>query len=147
MFHALNEYKTVDAGGPLFNNVGGPIDQDGFNSHITKTNFLKSRKFHLAYENSMFPGYVTEKILHGFLGESIPIYWGSPCVEMDFNSKAFINRHDFDSDREMIDYIVKVDNNDELYNDMMQQPILNDYNKFLDYSHFRKWFKTYVYVP
>lgn len=147
IFDALNAYKTVDSGGPLFNNVGGPIDQDGFNSHITKTNFIKKRKFHIAYENSMFPGYVTEKILHGFLGESIPIYWGSPCVEMDFNRNAFINRHTFRSTKEMLKYIQVVDQNDELYDEMMSQPILSKYNRFLDLSNFRAWFRENVYQP
>lgn len=145
IFESLNSYKQVDSGGPLFNNVGGPIDQDGFNSHITKTNFIKKRKFHIAYENSMYPGYVTEKILHGFLGESIPIYWGSPCVEMDFNPNAFINRHRFNTTQEMLNYVTVVDKNDDLYDEMMSQPILNRYNRFLDLSNFRSWFRENVY--
>lgn len=145
MFHKLSEYKRVDSGGPLFNNVGGPIDQNGFDSHTTKTNFIKKRKFHIAYENSMFPGYVTEKILHGFLGESVPIYWGSPCVEMDFNTDAFINRHNFRSTEDMIEYIKHVDQNDEIYDSIMSQPIFAKENRFLDYNNFRCWFRTNVY--
>ncbi len=147
LFHLLSEYKQVDSGGPLFNNVGGPIDQEGFNSHVTKTDFIKKRKFHIAYENSSYPGYVTEKILHGFLGESIPIYWGSPCVEMDFNKYAYISRHNFVSTEEMIDYIKVVDQNDELYDYIMGQPILNPYNRFLDLTNFRFWFRENVYRP
>lgn len=147
IFNRLNAYKTVDAGGPLFNNVGGPIDQDGFNSHITKTNFIKKRKFHIAYENSMWPGYVTEKILHGFLGESIPIYWGSPCVEMDFNPDAFINRHKFKSTAEMIEFVQLVDTHDSLYNEIMSQPLFSKYNRFLDFKNFRYWFRENVYRP
>lgn len=147
IFDALSEYKTVDSGGPLNNNVGGPIDQDGFNSHITKTNFIKKRKFHIAYENSMYPGYVTEKILHGFLGESIPIYWGSPCVEMDFNPDAFINRHAFKTTHAMLEYIKYVDQDDDLYNAIMSQPIFREENRFLDLSRFQDWFRNYVYRP
>ena len=147
LFHELSKYKQVDSGGPLFNNVGGPIDQDGFNSHVTKTNFIKKRKFHIAYENSMYPGYVTEKILHGFLGESIPIYWGSPCVEMDFNQDAFISRHRFRSREEMINFVKVVDQNDDVYDAIMSQPILNRYNRFLDLSNFRAWFRESVYRP
>lgn len=147
IFHLLSQYKRVDSGGPLFNNVGGPIEQDGFNSHITKTNFIKKRKFHIAYENSSYPGYVTEKILHGFLGESIPIYWGSPCVEMDFNVDAFISRYKFRSTNDMLEYIKLVDTNDDLYDEIMSQPILpvQDHNRFLDFSDFRYWFRENVY--
>ena len=146
IFNMLNAYKTVDSGGPLFNNVGGPIEQNGVNSHITKTNFIKPRKFHIAYENSSYPGYVTEKILHGFLGESIPIYWGSPVVELDFNPKAFINRHDFKTDEAMLSYINTLDNNDDLYDNIISEPIMNPNNKFLDFDRFRFWFRTYVYM-
>jgi hypothetical protein len=145
MFHMLSSYKKVDSGGPLFNNIER-VPQDGFDSHVAKRDFLRPRKFHLAYENSSFPGYVTEKILHGFLGDTIPIYWGSPTVELDFNPKAFINRHDFNSDQDMINFINIIDNNDDLYNSMMAEPILNPRNKFLDLDKFRRWFKTYVYM-
>jgi hypothetical protein len=146
IFHKLSKYKTVDAGGTLFNNIGEQVPQDGFNSHISKVEFLKPRKFHLAYENGSYPGYVTEKILHGFLGHSIPIYWGSPCVEMDFNPKAFVNRHDFNTDEDMLRYIELLDQNDDLYNSMISEPILNPRNKFLDLDRFRRWFRTYVYM-
>lgn len=147
IYQLLSQYKKVDSGGPLFNNVGGPIDQSGFNSHVTKTEFIKKRKFHIAYENSSYPGYVTEKILHGFLGESIPIYWGSPCVEMDFNVRAFISRHNFRSTKDMIDFIKFVDQNDDVYDDIMSQSILPsyDYNRFLDFANIRYWFKERVY--
>jgi len=147
IFNLLSEHKRVDSGGPLFNNVGGPIDQSGFNSHVTKTDFIKKRKFHIAYENSSYPGYVTEKILHGFLGESIPIYWGSPCVEMDFNVKAFISRHNFRSTDEMIEFIKLVDKDDYMYDEIMSQPILPsyEYNRFLDLSNLRYWFRERVY--
>lgn len=146
-FHLLSQYKTVDSGGPLFNNVGGPIPQESFNSHVTKTEFIKKRKFHIAYENSSYPGYVTEKILHGFLGESIPIYWGSPCVEMDFNHKAFISRHNFKSTEDMIEFIKYVDQNDDVYDEIMSQPVLPSYNtdRFLNFDNFRYWFKERVY--
>lgn len=145
LFNTLSSYRKVDAGGPLFNNVGGPIDQSGFDSHITKTNFLKKRKFHIAYENGSYPGYVTEKLLHGFLGETVPIYWGSPTVEVDFNPSAFINRHDFQTTDEMVQYIKFVDNNDEIYDRIMSQPILNNRNKYLDLNRLRFWFRQVVY--
>ena len=145
VFHKLSEYKRVDSGGPLYNNVGGPIDQDGFGSHITKTDFLHKRKFHIAYENSSYPGYVTEKILHGFLASTIPIYWGSPCVEMDFNRKAFVSRHDFRTTDDMIDYIKYLDNNDDAYIKILEEPIMDPKNRFVELSNLRNWFVDNVY--
>ena len=37
----------------------------------------------IAFENSSFPGYTTEKIFEPMLEGSIPIYWGNPRVDED----------------------------------------------------------------
>lgn len=145
VFHKLSEYKPVTSGGPLFNNIGGPIDQDGFNSHTTKINFIKKYKFHIAYENGSYPGYVTEKILHGFLGDSIPIYWGSPTVELDFYPESFVNRHDFSSLDDMIAHIKYLDQNEDAYRIKMGKYMFNYHNKFLELHRFRTWFRENVY--
>jgi hypothetical protein len=114
----ISEYKRVDCGGPLFNNVGGVIPRPT----PAKIDFARTRKFHLAFENSSYAGYVTEKILHGFYARSVPIYWGSPTVAMDFNPEAFINWHDYKDDKKFMERIIEVDNNDELYYHMLNQP-------------------------
>ena len=44
-----------------------------------KINFLKKYKGSLAFENSFYPGYVTEKIIHTYLAGNMTIYWG--CLE------------------------------------------------------------------
>lgn len=144
IFHKLSQYKTVDSGGPLFNNIGYLLPKND-ETQIHKLNFFKSRKFSICYENSSYPGYVTEKLMHGFYMNTLPIYWGSPCVEMDFNPKAFISRHDFDSDEEMIEKIIEIDNNDELYMSMMNEPILNPRNKMLDLNRLVNFFTNRIY--
>jgi alpha(1,3/1,4) fucosyltransferase len=146
MFFLLSEYKKVDSGGPLFNNTGEILNREGLEGfHVSKKNFLQKRKFNLCYENSSYPGYVTEKIFHALTYNTIPIYWGSPTVEIDFNPKAFVSRHDFRNDKEMLDFIVHLDNNENAYNEMLQQPILNFGNKFLDLDRFNHWFMDSVY--
>ena len=144
-FELLSCYKRVDSAGPLFNNTGFTLPRDGINAQKSKYDFLKSRKFNLCYENGSYPGYVTEKIFHSLYCNTVPIYWGSATVEMDFNSKAMISRHDFDTDEDMIRYIIEVDNNDDLYNEILQQPIMNPRNKVLDLDRFVIWFHRNVY--
>jgi hypothetical protein len=124
IFHKLCEYETVDSGGPHLNNIGRVLPR-GPTAQIDKIAFLENKKFSLCYENSSYPGYVTEKLFHGFYARTVPIYWGSPCVEMDFDSRAFISRHDFHSDEEMIEHIKYVDGNDKIYNYMLS---LNPWN-------------------
>lgn len=145
IFHKISEYKQVDSGGPLFNNVGYVLPRDGINAQKTKFDFIKSRKFNICYENTSYPGYVTEKVFHALYNNVVPIYWGSETYEIDFNPKAIISRHDFDSDDQMIEYIKEVDNNDDMYNKILSEPILNPRNKLLDLDRFNDWFIINVY--
>ena len=71
--------------------------------------FISDFKFTFAFENSSFPGYVTEKIYEPMFVNSIPIYWGSELIHKDFNTKSFVNCHDFNNDDEVIDRIIQLD--------------------------------------
>ena len=113
-FHKLQGYKQVDSGGRLMNNVGFFIED--------KIDFFRQYKFTIAFENSSYPGYTTEKILHAFVANSIPIYWGNPLVAKDFNTKSFINCHEYDSFEEVIERIIEVDTHDDLYQEYLREP-------------------------
>ena len=119
-FKMLSNYKRVDSGGPLFNNINAKLDGEN-----AKINFLSSRKFNICFESMSYSGYVTEKILHAFYAGTIPIYWGSNTVESDFNKDAFINVNNFASFEECIEYIIEVDNDDELYNKIVTSKKFN----------------------
>jgi hypothetical protein len=137
LFGLINEYKKVDSGGPLFNNIGYKL------SRLTrdKIEFLETRKFNLAFENSSYAGYATEKILHSFYARTIPVYWGSPTIDLDFNPDAMINWHDYRDDTKFLERIIEVDNNDELYYNMLSQPMFrnNRPNKYMDMNIFLDW--------
>jgi len=142
-FNLLNSYKKVNAAGYLFNNTGFIVE----NTIKAKIEYCKKHKFVMAFENGSHPGYVTEKILDGFYSNSIPIYWGSKTVGIDFNTDAFINGHDFNSFEELLEYIVKIDKDDALYNNIVSQPKLK-YNlptSVLIYNNFLHWFDSVVY--
>jgi hypothetical protein len=143
IFHTISKYKIVDSAGPLFNNMGDILSKGHW--HTAKLNFIGSRKFNICYENSSYPGYVTEKLFQALYTNTIPIYWGSPTVELDFNPKAYISRHDFSSDEDMLEKIIELDTDDTKYNEMVQQPILNPRNTRFDMDHFNKWFINNVY--
>jgi len=89
---------------------------------LTKLKFLKKYKFTIAYENFSAPGWFTEKLTHPMLVNSIPIYIGHESVKKDFNTKSFINFHDFKNMEKFIDYIIKVDNDDKLYEKILREP-------------------------
>jgi len=144
IFHYISQYKQISSAGPHLNNTGYVLPR-GMEAPAHKMQYFQNKKFTLCYENGSYPGYVTEKILHGFHCGSVPIYWGSPVVEVDFNPKAYVSRHDFRTDREMLDYIIELDNNDEMYLDMVRQPIFNPRNKVMDIDRMNDWFLHNVY--
>lgn len=122
-FHKLSAFKQVDSGGRYLNNVGGPVSN--------KLEFIKQYKFVFAFENSSYPGYVTEKLIEPCFIGSIPIYWGNPRVELDFNPKRFINYLDYDNEDDLVKRIMEIDGNDELAVQMLSEPIFNG-NRFPD---------------
>jgi alpha(1,3/1,4) fucosyltransferase len=141
-FQKLSQYKKVDSAGPVLNNIGYVIPRPTKD----KIDFCKTRKFALTFENGSHPGYVTEKIVHAFWSRSVPIYWGSPTVEVDFNPKAFLNWHDYKDDEKFIQKIIEVDNNDELYYSMLNEPAFvdNKPNKYMNTDMFLDWFEVNV---
>lgn len=46
---------------------------------------------------------------------SMPIYWGNPRIDLEFNTKSFINWYDFKSEDDIIDYIIELDKDDSKY--------------------------------
>ena len=94
MYLKFKEHFRVDGYGPHFNqNI----------EHHDKSNFLvkdllKSYAFNLCPENSLYPGYYTEKIPNAFLSKTLPISWADHNISLDFNKKAFINLLDYTKD-------------------------------------------------
>ena len=121
-FKKLSSYKNVDSGGRFLNNIGDPI-QTGVEN---KLKWMNNYKFSITFENSSYPGYTTEKLMHALITDTIPIYWGNPLASLDFNPKAFINCHDFSSFDEVIELVKEIDRNDTLYKEYLNQPYLKD---------------------
>lgn len=114
----LNKYKAIDMGGRYHNNIGRRAGN--------KVKFLSSYKFSFGMENSEGDGYVTEKILDSLLAGTIPIYYGDYTVDEYINPKTYIlirNRNDI---KEKIDYIKKIDNDDELYKSILKEKVFVD---------------------
>ena len=115
MFEQLSQYKRVNSGGRYKNNVGGPVED--------KRAFEAQHKFCLTFENSEHSGYTTEKLVDAFAAGGVPIYWGDPDVTKVFNLKAFIWVKDADVINEAIERIKQLDNDDEAYSAMLQEPV------------------------
>ena len=132
-FHWLTQYKKVDSAGRLFNNIGDEIfaGLGGGGGELKKHEFLKHYKFCLAYENASSQGYTTEKLLHAKAAGCIPIYWGDPKVERDFDTKGFIDARKFTTPEELIEAVRKIDENPSEYLRMFALPALDEYKRDL----------------
>ncbi|MCI5045338.1 MAG: glycosyltransferase family 10 [Aquisalinus sp.] len=120
IFDILSVYKQVDSGGRHRNNIGGPVPP------AQTWDFLSSSKFIIACENSISPGYVTEKLGNALLADSIPIYWGDDFVNNLFNKDRFINARNFTSLEELSTYVQMLDQADDKYKEILRQPCLKD---------------------
>ncbi|MAG01708.1 hypothetical protein CMI42_00045 [Candidatus Pacearchaeota archaeon] len=177
-FKKLNKYKKVESCGTCYNNMGqilpglrrlmGEDYKPGLNK---PKDFLNKFKFTIAFENSSYPGYNTDKILEPMTVNSIPIFWGNPLVQRDFNEKSFLNYHKFEREvkktipiilfkipiiniltkkymqritfKKLIKRIIEIDNDDKLYEEYLKQPWYNDNkpSKYVDDKVIRKRLK------
>lgn len=62
---------------------------------FAKVSTLADYRFALCFENTAFPGYVTEKIFDCFLARCIPVYLGAPDITDLVPAAAFIDARDF----------------------------------------------------
>lgn len=113
----LSQYKKVDCGGRWMNNIGYAVSD--------KRKFQSEYKFSISFENNayrpQFPGYTTEKIMEPMTVNSMPIYWGNPEIGKEFNTNSFVNFYDFNNLNDMVEHIIELDKNDELYLSKLNQ--------------------------
>jgi alpha(1,3/1,4) fucosyltransferase len=137
-FKKLSKYKNVDSAGRYLNNIGrfiGPSAED-------KWKFMEPYKFSIAFENEESEYYTTEKIYEAMKVNSLPIYWGNRKIDLDFNTKSFLNYYDFNDDEELIERIIEVDKNDDLYLQYLEQPYFsnNELNAYVKKENILKQF-------
>lgn len=129
LFYEISKYKMVDSYGKHLNNMGNQSSRNDKNWGKLSIELKSQYKFTIACENGIGEGYTTEKLLTTFNANSIPIYWGNPNVAEEYNSKAFINCHDYDSIDKIINRIKEIDENDDLWCKMVATPWQTDEQK------------------
>ena len=135
-FHRLCAYKQVDSFGTHFNNMGRqvPIER---NVELTR-----EYKFALAFENHSAPGWTTEKIFFPMLANSIPIYWGNPEIGREFNTRSFVNCHEYPNFDAVIARIKELDQNEEEYAKVIAEPWYTNsqVNEFVNRENILRFF-------
>ena len=133
-YQKLSEYKKIDSGGKFKNNIGYIVQN--------KKEFLKNYKFSICFENSKKDGYISEKLFDAFESGTIPIYFGDDSIKQLINNKAYIHVKDQSDFEEKIELIKKIDNDDNLYENMIKEKIV--INDSLYEEEFQKY-KNFIY--
>jgi hypothetical protein len=94
MLMNLSKNFTVDGYGPCFDKN---IKNHNFNP-LSKIEILRKYAFNLCPENSLYPGYYTEKVPEAFLGKCLPLAWADNNINQDFNEKSFVNLLNYSKD-------------------------------------------------
>lgn len=106
----------------------------GFRPVDDKFDALAPYKYSIAIENSVIPGYFTEKIADCYLTHTMPIYFGCPNIEEYFDprSLSLVDPHDFKSAVEKIEQTIEEDRHAEILPLLLEQKrkYLDDYHIF-----------------
>lgn len=89
-FDALSSYKPISAPGKSRHNCSDLSKRENANWREEKFNYLRSFKFTVSFENSRRVGYLTEKLYDALRADTVPIYWGDPCLDEILNRDALI---------------------------------------------------------
>lgn len=71
-------------------------------------------KFAVCFENTSFPGYVTEKIIDCFAAGVIPVYLGAPDITKFVPANSFINMRNFNSFNRLHKYLTNISKQEAL---------------------------------
>lgn len=113
----LEKNYKVDYLGKYKNNAPRITENYNTEEFIEK---ISKYKFIVSMENSREDTYITEKIIHGLLGRTIPIYWGSNRVSDYINKDRVVIYEDNDSVFEEISSLME---NRELYLKKINQSV------------------------
>lgn len=113
IYDKLNEYKKIDGYGRVFKN--------SYNGNIYS--LLKQYRFNICFENSIHPGYCTEKLFRAKASGCIPIYYGPKESNTDFNDRCFLNLINYKSMDEFIDHIKFIDSHKDEFIKIAKEPL------------------------
>ena len=117
------KHVKVDPYGACLNNKQLPDHLQGSEQFESEQFYqlLAQYKFIISAENAVCDDYVTEKLWRPLVLGSVPIYLGAANVRSLLpNNNSAILISDFDSPEDVAEYVIKVNNDDDLYKQFLQ---------------------------
>ncbi|MCR4661104.1 MAG: hypothetical protein K5765_03760 [Clostridia bacterium] len=121
-FDLLNSYKKVESAGTFLNNQPNNETVSCLNGNKSKINYQNKCKFSICIQSIKKDWFINEKIVHSLYANEIPIVYATEDIKKIFNPKRFIFIEDYDTDEELLNRIVKIDNDDRLFCEIISEP-------------------------
>lgn len=136
-FKELSKYKQVNSGGRYLNNVGGPVED--------KVAFESEHRFSMTFENSSYPGYMSEKLFQAFAAGTVPIYWGDTEADQVINPNAYVNVSRYHSLSDVVDHIRELETDEQKYLEMLHEPVFVEKYRIADHIEEIKRFLFHIF--
>lgn len=118
--HALTALSTIGKV-DVFGNISRNTPQTRAKE---KFEICQNYRFVFAFENDLFPGYVTEKAPEAWATGAIPLYWGSDPKGY-FNQGSMFNLNEYPTLEDFVAAVSRVNESKELWSNIASQPLLN----------------------
>jgi len=115
-FHAIDALQEIGPVDIFGRSVGRPVSN--------KNAVARGYRYILTFENDLYPGYVTEKILDGARTGCIPLYRGLD-VERTFNANAQLNCLPEGGTSELVKRIQHLESNPEERAKLLREPVMH----------------------
>jgi hypothetical protein len=113
---ALSKIGKIDVFGGISRNQNRSAAQKKYDT-------AQNYKFVFAFENDLFPGYVTEKAPEAWATGAVPLYWGLDTCGY-INQKSLLNLVNFDNLEEYVERVGEVSKSAKLWSEIAEQPFL-----------------------
>jgi hypothetical protein len=86
-----------------------------------KASFIAKADINMCFENTLKPGYITEKIIDSYMSGCVPLYWSTGINARLLNPQSYIEMDNFNSPVELANKIIRLTPND--LREMRCQPL------------------------
>lgn len=139
LFDNISKYKKVDSLGRYRHNTDIESSRYSENWEEISIHLKNNYKFSIACENALFAGYTSEKLITSFKAHTVPIYWGNPFVDEEFNKNAFINCHKYRNIDDLLEEIKRIDQDDDAWAEMVSSPWQTEKQMKIDETQYAEY--------
>ncbi len=137
---SLSNYEIISVAGNIknnFKNIAKIHNISAGKNEYNKQLCLNGFKFNICSESSISPGYISEKLFECIIGGCIPIYYCNHDVDIESEiiNNNFIIKYNNNNVETVTKKILEINNNKKLYDEFVNQNILNNnaYDNIISY--------------